>query len=116
MVMVDGFVLGTGPLPSLRCLDEEKLHFSTSISTLQPLSISYMPYALKTETYITACHRRFCKGKLLALVIIVWGKDITREICSGAHIPGGTHITVTLGKVCLQIHFPNDICFPNRYH
>ena len=46
--------------------------------------------------YHYVCHQRFCKEKLLALVVIVWGRDITRERCSGAHIPGGTHITVKL--------------------
>ena len=38
------------------------------------------------------------------------------EICSGAHIPGGTHITVTLGNVCLRVHFLNDICSLKIYH
>ena len=66
----------------------KKSRFNTSISTLQPLSI-VQPYALRTETYITACHGGFRKGKLLALVIIVRGTDITREMCSGAHIPRG---------------------------
>ena len=35
-------------------------------------------------------HWCFGKGKLLTLVISVWGTDITREMCLG-----GTHITVT---------------------
>ena len=31
----------------------------------------------------------FCKGKLLTLVISVWGTDITREMCLGEHVLWG---------------------------
>ena len=63
-------------------LAEANFYPSAAVNIVQP-------YALRTETYITVCHRRFRKGKLLALVIIVQGTDIIREMCLGAYIPQG---------------------------
>ena len=34
-------------------------------------------------------HWCFCKGKLLTLVMSVWGTDITSDMCLGAHVSWG---------------------------
>ena len=64
--------------------------------------------------YHCVCHQRYCKEKLLALVVIVWGRDITRERCLGAHIPRGNtyhcntrlHRIQSIGGHTLSLYIP----------
>ena len=67
--------------PFLRCLDEEQAHYKPFSHCQYHASVSFED----GNTY----HWCFCKGKLLTLVISVWGTDITREMCLGAHISRG---------------------------
>ena len=65
--------------PFLRCLDEEQAHY-------KPFCQYHAGVSFEDGN---TSHLRICKGKLLTLVISVWGTDITREMCLGAHISRG---------------------------
>ena len=67
--------------PFLRCLDEEQAQYKPFSHCQYHASVSFED----GNTY----HWCFCKGKLLTLVISVWGTGITREMCLGAHISRG---------------------------
>ena len=76
--------------PFLKCVDEEQAQY-------KPFSHCQYHAGASFEDGNTH-HWCFCKGKLLTLVISVWGTGITREMCLRAHISRGNTYHCNTGE------------------